>query len=77
MLIDIRSYDEALTSDASIERLYADKNEQETIDFMIQNLPSLSLGQAEHARRLRDFASYISLEETLPMSCQMLVRHYS
>ncbi|KAJ5035545.1 uncharacterized protein L3040_008011 [Drepanopeziza brunnea f. sp. 'multigermtubi'] len=65
------SYDEELASDVSAEKLYADQSEQETIDGMINNLTSQSTGQSACTARLRNFASYISLEETVPMSYQM------
>ncbi|KAI9046690.1 hypothetical protein LZ554_009429 [Drepanopeziza brunnea f. sp. 'monogermtubi'] len=65
------SYDEELASDVSAEKLYADQSEQETIDGMINSLTSQSTGQPACTARLRNFASYISLEETVPMSYQM------
>ncbi|KAH6711140.1 hypothetical protein BKA61DRAFT_488877 [Leptodontidium sp. MPI-SDFR-AT-0119] len=71
------SYDETLSSYPEISRLHADTTEQETIDFMIQNvakLPSLVASplSTESFERLRDFASFVASEEVLPVSYQML-----
>ncbi|PVH88692.1 SET domain-containing protein [Cadophora sp. DSE1049] len=72
-----KSYDDALSSHADAANLHADSTEQETIDFMVQNIAEIPdlvtfpLHQ-DATERLRNFASFVASEEVLPASCQMM-----
>ncbi|KAK2629904.1 hypothetical protein QTJ16_000724 [Diplocarpon rosae] len=63
------AYDQVIVTDPAAERLYADQHERETIDFMIQN--TAALPTHESFSRFRDFATYISEEETVISSYEM------
>ncbi|PBP19402.1 SET domain-containing protein [Diplocarpon rosae] len=63
------AYDQVIATDPAAERPYADQHERETIDFMIQN--TAALPTRESFSRLRDFATYISEEETVLSSYKM------
>jgi len=72
-----KSYDEALSSDGDVATLYADSTEQETIDFMVQNIAKLPILATsplspDATERLRNFASFVASEEVLPASRQMM-----
>ncbi|OWP07407.1 hypothetical protein B2J93_6186 [Marssonina coronariae] len=57
------AYDEVIATDPAAERLYADHHEGETIDFMIRNTTALPIPGP--ISRFRNFATYISEEETV------------
>lgn len=78
-LTSIRSYETELANGLSSSKLHADFTEQGTIDFMIQGVARIFDSKtfsltAERSERLRNFASFISEEETVPASYKMAVR---
>ncbi|KAH7409211.1 hypothetical protein BKA64DRAFT_693225 [Cadophora sp. MPI-SDFR-AT-0126] len=72
-----KSYDEMLSSDLDSANFHADSTEQETIDFMVQNISEIGdlvsspLHQST-TERLRNFASFVASEEVLSASYQMV-----
>ncbi|KAK6585921.1 hypothetical protein PZA11_000978 [Diplocarpon coronariae] len=70
-LSSIKAYDEVIATDPAAERLYADHHEGETIDFMIRNTTALPIPGP--ISRFRNFATYISEEETVFSNYKMQV----
>ncbi|KAH7336407.1 hypothetical protein BKA65DRAFT_607298 [Rhexocercosporidium sp. MPI-PUGE-AT-0058] len=76
------SYDEALSSDPEISTLHADPTEKETIDLMTENIAKLpqiitSTLHPDLSEQLRNFASFVAIEESLPALYHMVTGSHS